>query len=939
MIIPIFNGGLTPVSALTDTPSSSDAETQDAYLAKNQVLLSLATASTDQKITVKVNGAGSQSTEEIGLGKFADKVTPVLTADGKNYQFVEARFNNAVINAVYYDEGTGVYYTTTSDDNITGTVISSDDLKNITLYYEQIVNTYTVTYKVMVDGVAVTSYDAILEKSGSSTVKDGHDYSFTLTPEKGYELSGVTYTMGSNTTATSLTGTENQYIIQSVNGNITINVNLTETTSYDISFSGSNTVYKVDGTYTNSGSAYSYTSESGGTGTVAYKAANKLEFVLHAGQQWSTNQKVLNKLTLTVDGTVTMVEIPDTGGASATTTLSDGTTVVVTKSSGSETYGPYYTVTLTAPAGQKVRGTIAVDTNYKDDGTSEVWAKQLEGVEALPYYVSGKGLIDAVGQGDQKSRLDPSIFVFFDRTNYTSKVSYYFVKLKTGYDFSKLSLEVRNYDDTKGTYSVVSGPVLTSITSLSDTAIGKTNKTRLVNEGYGYYFTIPANSSSQTLTDLRIFISYTPDTATYYTANYNYQGGTFNSDTQETDSNQYNDGNSIAISDTVPVKDGYVFQGWTLDGDTSGKVYQAGDLFTINSSSELLADSSKIFHFSAKWVEKSAAVNATYTVKVFYADDNGEYLETANLSVKQLGPVDQTVYIIDAKFKEYLASHKDSIPDDYLSYVIDKEDNSTVVKADGSTVVSVYYTKLHDLSYDANTGTGNVPDTKTYKKGTVVSVDFGTLPTKENYLFIGWDVDPNATNATYTTANNKLTMPYKNVKLYAIWQRNTNKLTISKSVTGNMGDHDLAYNFSLTIKDGTASYNNNALTPETGSMQSSWSAAGSANGAYTFSLKDGQKIVLTLPQGVTYTVSETAAEGYTTTYTVNSDPKVITGTSYNEATGLKSDTTVAFDNDREVVPPSGIVSENTPYVLMTGIVLAAGAWFVWDRRRRNRKAA
>lgn len=147
------------------------------------------------------------------------------------------------------------------------------------------------------------------------------------------------------------------------------------------------------------------------------------------------------------------------------------------------------------------------------------------------------------------------------------------------------------------------------------------------------------------------------------------------------------------------------------------------------------------------------------------------------------------------------------------------------------------------------------------------------------------------------------------------------KLNISKTVTGNLGDQSKYFEFKVT------------LTGETGKTYAgSYAVSGGTNTSNpstieigketTFLLKHGETIsIANLPYGVSYTVTETAANGYTTTKTGD------TG-SINAA-----EQTAAFENSRTGEVDTGVYLDNLPYILVFAGVLAIAAVFVVRRRR------
>ncbi len=129
--------------------------------------------------------------------------------------------------------------------------------------------------------------------------------------------------------------------------------------------------------------------------------------------------------------------------------------------------------------------------------------------------------------------------------------------------------------------------------------------------------------------------------------------------------------------------------------------------------------------------------------------------------------------------------------------------------------------------------------------------------------------------------------------------RNTyGRLVVSKTVSGNAADKNMAFTFTVTLNDS--------------SVNGTYGDMDFVNGVATFTLKDGESKTATgLPNGTEYTVSESdySAEGYETTK--SGDEGVIVG----------DDTvTAAFTNTRNVTllsddPQTPVMGENNNYVL------------------------
>lgn len=153
-------------------------------------------------------------------------------------------------------------------------------------------------------------------------------------------------------------------------------------------------------------------------------------------------------------------------------------------------------------------------------------------------------------------------------------------------------------------------------------------------------------------------------------------------------------------------------------------------------------------------------------------------------------------------------------------------------------------------------------------------------------------------------------------------------LTISKTVTGAMGDRDKLFDFEITVTQEDK--------PVTGTFPTSVGTITLPNNG-TFRLKHGESITIYgLPVGASYTISEPDAgkDGYTTKVTVDNRAPTTgyktTGTVENQVT------MIAFENHRETTTPTGIWLDTTPMILAVLVVFAAGAVLLLTRGRGRR---
>lgn len=148
-------------------------------------------------------------------------------------------------------------------------------------------------------------------------------------------------------------------------------------------------------------------------------------------------------------------------------------------------------------------------------------------------------------------------------------------------------------------------------------------------------------------------------------------------------------------------------------------------------------------------------------------------------------------------------------------------------------------------------------------------------------------------------------------------------LNVTKTVTGNLGDKSQYFEFKVTLTGEDGKNYANSYTVSGGSREGNPSSI-KIGEVTTFYLKHGETLsIANLPYGVSYTVTETAAEGYTT-------DKVGDSGSINAPAQ-----TAAFTNDRTTTVDTGITTDSLPYVLLLGIVVLAGAVLFVKRRANN----
>lgn len=143
------------------------------------------------------------------------------------------------------------------------------------------------------------------------------------------------------------------------------------------------------------------------------------------------------------------------------------------------------------------------------------------------------------------------------------------------------------------------------------------------------------------------------------------------------------------------------------------------------------------------------------------------------------------------------------------------------------------------------------------------------------------------------------------------------KLTVTKDVTGALGDTKKDFSFTVTFTNPNSDKDwENAITTD---------ATKGEGSTYTFKLHDGQHMDFdNIPTGITYKVEETKESGYETTQT--------------NASGTMGSTDVqdTVTNNNTVTPPAtGVLLNNAPYIAILGGAAVVTIYLVNKRRHSD----
>lgn len=236
-------------------------------------------------------------------------------------------------------------------------------------------------------------------------------------------------------------------------------------------------------------------------------------------------------------------------------------------------------------------------------------------------------------------------------------------------------------------------------------------------------------------------------------------------------------------------------------------------------------------------------------------------------------------------------------------------------------------------------------DAKNYKAGSTVTkttkeeIDSYKKENGVTYVLTGWYAENDDGGAKGDLINDWPYTPTEpqladgTVNFYAEYVPMYSRVTVSKTVTGALGDKAKEFSFTLNVTDSAG----NAITGGIKAKKGSNEETPNIGNGYQFTLKDGENIVFTnVPTGATVTVTENnytgTNGGYTTSYVVDNGQS--TGGLEAKLENISAGNhTIAFTNSKDVTPDTGITLHSMPYLLVLAGVLVGG--IAWMRRRKR----
>ncbi|WP_370776737.1 vWA domain-containing protein [Anaerobutyricum hallii] len=331
--------------------------------------------------------------------------------------------------------------------------------------------------------------------------------------------------------------------------------------------------------------------------------------------------------------------------------------------------------------------------------------------------------------------------------------------------------------------------------------------------------------------------------------------------------------------------------------------------------------------------EKGMYTNENSEAKMIYTFRGEEYTELYDKPVIKLHPgkliLEKEVEGLDSLTPEQLEQYKAN-----LKFKIKvKTKNDTILKEEEITLT--HFAK----ESNGNEDSGSDSNTNRRNKYIYTAMD-GINPgsfyeiTEDGGEVEGytWETAADKKNENGTIVKDET----EKVSFKNTYSRKKFPLIINKTVEGNMSEKRKEFAFSITLKDANgAAYE---LSDEEIKDVGFSTKGEDQKGVYTFTLKDGESKEFSLPYGCKYTISEEdySSSGYKTYI---GEKKEENQKRTTEEETLTQKTEINFLNKKEVIPPTGVETTMTAWLLMTGVTLLLGAVFLLFGIRRKRFVA
>lgn len=686
-------------------------------------------------------------------------------ANGPEYTYVGVKYGDSYIKEIQAErdeDGKTHFYVVPEKSNITRMAVEGDDTLKIELIYS-VQKSFGVTYIVKVDGNEYgpdsTEAQRAVALQGKTEMGEGESFNFSAKAKYGYDITNVYAMAGGNSVGLSQNNGVYSVNAGNVTGDIVVTVEVQKRSGEaDIGCEagkGPNTSFGFD-----KGTDYNYWyCDDDGYGksrfNTTYEQGKDIGFDIVGNGWWEERNgqgslkttKVLNKfwVTLSYEGKEETLSLIPTRDLNSSTELFFSEefgktkvrlTVVEDQVEFWNTTSPKYHVSIEGPEGIGVYGHVRIESNYKNTGSSEIWVKEFSGIKKVwvtsSYFNEKNAVLVEEGKTQTSAKFYERATAWDNGTQPSNEDCWVYFNVEDGFSIANVDISA-----TWGGTEDISG-ILGNLESGVD-------------KGYDFRFLIPANPHNGTYyDDIRLNIIAKP-LVKKYTVKYNYNGGVESEVVDTNNGDGYKSGDTFSVSDKkgkLPVREGFVFTGWKLEGSNPAQIYNANDVFSINAENEKYAvpgsDGKYQYTFTAQWKKLDEVSDLPFIVNVYFPDAEGKYTQP-NVSLMEYGTKGKEAQVLRIRLQDKLKEYEESLPDDWESY--DRFTKNTEWKKiinDSSVVFDIYFTKsvtykVEHYKEQVSGGYAETPDDIDTLTGEVGEKVTAAAKTGGTYAGFTWD--------------------------------------------------------------------------------------------------------------------------------------------------------------------------------------------------------
>ena len=270
------------------------------------------------------------------------------------------------------------------------------------------------------------------------------------------------------------------------------------------------------------------------------------------------------------------------------------------------------------------------------------------------------------------------------------------------------------------------------------------------------------------------------------------------------------------------------------------------------------------------------------------------------------------------------------------------------VKYPGNNGIDTDYRLVDTAPYKTNSDVKNTKVVNQKDNAGNIAVPLTMTKDGVTYRLTGWYPEDSTGGAYDATTKFELISSWEHtptqaelgdgtVNFYAHYEPISANLTVSKTVTGLLGDHHQQFTFQIVDADGNAvplTKENITVNIDNVNADDQTKVGLINNGTDgKFTLVSGASVTIKNLAG-NYKIVEETVTGYETKWQLDAENEVLNSTEAS-VTMSGTDRTLAFTNRRSIIPDTGVILDTLPYIVILAVVVGGGVMLFLRKRRKD----